>query len=267
MTNTPNPIFDRSLLKQRRNRAARHIDDYGFLVEEVVARLIDRLGDLPISGASVLDLGCHTGQITDSLLAHMQPKTLVQCDLALEMVRQSQGLRLVVDEEALPFAAGSFDTILSAMNLHWVNDLPGTLIQLRNMLSAKGLFLANLFGGRSLHELRQVMAEVEQKHRGGISPRVAPFVDIKELGALLQRAGFHEPVVDSENITITYEHPHRLLEDLHHMGESNMLVARSRKWMTKAIWQDIDATYRDMFANDQGQVTATFELVTVTAWA
>jgi len=177
------------------------------------------------------------------------------------------GPRVAADAEALPFADGCFDAVLSNMDLHGVNDLPGTLVQIRRMLKPDGLFLAVLPGGATLHELRRALAEAEEAVEGGVSPRVAPFADVRDAGNLLQRAGFALPVADSETLTVSYADPLRLMADLRGKGESNAVAARRRQPLRRGTLLAAAARYRDLFAGADGRVPATFELVTLTAWA
>lgn len=165
----------------------------------------------------------------------------------------------------LPFKENSFDLIISALNLHWVNDLPGCLIQIRKMLKDKGLFLASIFGGNTLHELRTVMAEVETEYRNGLSPRVSPFVDTKDAAALLQRAGFKLPVVDADEIKTLYSGLGKLVEDLRGMGETNALLKRPAP-LTKRMVKDIEQNYRKKFGDVEGLIPATFNIITLTGW-
>ena len=193
--------------------------------------------------------------------------TLVQCDLSVEMARRAGTLCLAADEEALPFADASFDLVLSCLSLHWVNDLPGALSQVRRALKPDGLFLAAMLGGNTLGELRAALAEAEAACEGGLSPRVSPFADVADAGALLQRAGFALPVVDSDTITVSYAEPLKLMRDLRLMGEGNALHHRRKGFTRRATLMDAGVRYRDMFGDGRGRVPATFQAITMTAWA
>ena len=148
------------------------------------------------------------------------------------MVRRAGPCSLAADEEWLPFGAGRFDLILSCLSLHWVNDLPGALVQARRALKPDGMFLAAMLGGATLTELRTALAEAEVAGEGGLSPRVSPFADVRDAGDLLGRAGFAMPVVDAEEITVSYPDPFRLMDDLRGMGETNAVRLR-RKGFTR----------------------------------
>jgi SAM-dependent methyltransferase len=266
----PISVFDRALVRRHRERAARGGAEPDFLFREVAARLADRLGDIDRRFESALDLGCRRGAFAGALASALAPARLVQSDLAFALVAQAPAgpghARLAADEEALPFSAGAFDLVVSALALNWVNDLPGTLVQIARCLSADGLLLAVLFGGETLRELREALAEAELAEEGGVSPRVSPFIDIGDAGALLQRAGFALPVVDSETLTATYAEPLALLRELGAMGESNALARRRRAPLRRATLARALALYARHHGTAEGRVRATFQLLTLTAW-
>lgn len=179
----------------------------------------------------------------------------------------AEGPGLVADEEALPFASESFDLVISALSLHAVNDLPGALVQIRRILKPDGLFLAALFGGDTLHELREALAAGETAVRGGISPRVAPFADVRALGALLQRAGFALPVADSERTTVNYREFKTVTADLRALGETNVLAQRDRRPLSRAVLAAMLAHYGTAHSNAKGRLTVTFDIIYLTGWA
>jgi NADH dehydrogenase [ubiquinone] 1 alpha subcomplex assembly factor 5 len=263
-------IFDRSLLRKRRDRAAPHFASHDFLVREVAERLADRLSDVTRRFPVALDLGCHTGEIAETLAGRGGIETLVQCDLSPAMAARAavNGRPTVAaDEEWLPFADASFDLVISCLSLHWVNDLPGALVQIRRVLKPDGLFIGAMLGGETLKELRQALAEAEIAEEGGLSPRVSPFADVRDLGGLLQRAGFALPVVDGDTIPVAYGDPMRLLADLRGMGETNA-VAEQRKTLTRrATLLRALQRYQELFANPDGRVATSFQVLTMTAWA
>ena len=176
-------------------------------------------------------------------------------------------MRVVADEEALPFADASLDLVVSGLSLQLVNDLPGALVQIRRALKPDGLLLASLLGGATLQELREAWLAAEAEISGGASPRVAPFADVRDMGALLQRAGFALPVVDSETVTVTYANPLALMQEIKAMGASNMLLARRRTPVTRGLLLRAAEIYAERFAGADGRVPATFEILTLTAWA
>jgi SAM-dependent methyltransferase len=174
---------------------------------------------------------------------------------------------VVLDEEALPFADASLDLVVSALALQFINDLPGVLIQIRRALKADGLFLAALIGGDSLTELREAFAQAESEIEGGASPRVAPFADVREMGGLLQRAGFALPVVDSDRLTVRYATPLALMRDLRRMGATNVLSERRRMPLRRATLQRMTEIYTQRFADADGRLRASFEIVWLSGWA
>lgn len=270
MTN-PITIFDRAMIRKRRDRAAAKLDGHDVLQREIADRLADRVADIDRRFARALDLGCHGGQIGRQTALADQIDWLVQCDLSPTMAAMAahSGTRvaLAADEESLPFAPGSFDLVLSGSGLHWVNDLPGALIQLRRALAPDGALLACLPGGATLNELRAVLTEAEIAEQGGASPRVSPFVDIRDAAALLQRAGFSMPVVDSDRVTVTFADPGALLRDVRRTGEANALMERRRTPLRRHTLARAMALYCERFPAPGGRISATFEILTLTGWA
>lgn len=264
-------VFNRLSVRRHRDRAAADLGDHDFLFRESAERLSDRLDDVKRRFPLALDLGCHGGQLGRALKRRGGVETLVQCDLSPAMAAQAgreDGLpALACDEEALPFAGGAFDLVLSNLSLHWVNDLPGALLQIRRALKPDGLFLAAMLGGDTLKELRQALGEAEAAEEGGLSPRVSPMADVRDLGGLLQRAGFALPVTDTDTITVNYPDPMALMADLSGMGETNaaheMRKGFTRRRTLEAAW----ARYSELFAGPDGRVPATFQVITLTGWA
>ncbi|MFQ5984497.1 MAG: methyltransferase domain-containing protein [Alphaproteobacteria bacterium] len=260
-------VFDRHALRRRRDRTAATLAEHDFLLSEVADRLADRLADINRRFPVALDLGCHDGQLGKALDERGGVKRLVQADLSRKMLEHAKGLRLVADEEVLPFAPASFDLVTSLLSLHWVNDLPGALIQIREALRPDGLFLAATLGGETLWELRQALARAELDEEGGVSPRVSPFVDVRDAGMLLQRAGFALPVVDIDRIRITYADALTLMRELRGMGETNVMGERRKGFTRRSTLFAAAAAYRDQFADTAGRVPATFEVLYLTGWA
>jgi SAM-dependent methyltransferase len=212
-----------------------------------------------------VDLGTPTDALRRVLAAGDKIATLVAASPAV--TSEASSLAVVADEETLPFADASLDLVVSALALQFVNDLPGTLIQIRRALKPDGLLLAAMIGGDSLSELREAFAEAESEIEGGISPRVSPFADIRDLGALLQRAGFALPVVDSDRLTVRYDNPLALMRDLRAMGATNVLTERRRTPLKRATLQRMLEIYARRFADADGRLRATFEIVWLTGWA
>jgi SAM-dependent methyltransferase len=262
-------IFDRRLLRARRARAAA-LGPATFLIERVAEDLADRLAAVLRRFDRAVDLGTPTDAVRRVLAASGKVETIVAADAAFSVPARGTSnadLAVAADEEALPFRYGSLDLVVSALALQLVNDLPGTLIQIRRALKGDGLLLAALIGGDTLTELRQAFAAAEAEIDDGISPRIIPFADVRQMGTLLQRAGFALPVTDLDCLTVRYESPLALLHDLRRMGATNPLIERSRRPLGRATLQRMMEIYAERFADSDGRVRATFEIVWLSGWA
>jgi len=254
-------IFDRSLQRHRRRRAA-FLDAATFLIDWVAGELADRLATVLRRFDVVLDLGTPGEAVRAALLRLSSIGMVVSADVL------PRGRPFVVaEEEALPFGDGAIDLVVSALALQFVNDLPGVLLQVCRALKSDGLFLAALFGGETLTELRQSFATAESEIEGGASPRVAPFADLRELGGLLQRAGFALPVTDVDRLTVRYGSVFDLLQDLRRMGATNSLIARRRRPLRRATLRRMAEVYALRFADPDGRIRATFDIVWLSGWA
>jgi len=254
-------IFDRALLRQRRRRAA-VLGPATFLLDRLADDLADRLAAVLRRFELAADLGT-PGDAVRAAIARLG--SIVAADTLPEVSRMAPVV--VADEEALPFGAEKLDLVVSALALQFVNDLPGTLVQIRRALKPDGLFLGALLGGDTLTELRQSFAVAESEIEGGVSPRVAPFADLRDLGALLQRAGFALPVTDVDRLTVRYETVFALMHDLRRMGATNNLLARRRTPLKRATLFRMAEIYGERFADADGRVRATFEIVWLSGWA
>ena len=254
-------IFDRALIRRRRRRAAA-LGATSFLLDRVADDLADRL-------AAVLrrfDLALDLGSPGDAVRAALVRLDSIGTVVAADAIARAHPF-VAADEEALPFADGVLDLVVSALALHHVNDLPGALVQIRRALKPDGLFVAALFGGETLTELRQSFAAAESDIEGGASPRVAPFADLRDLGALLQRAGFALPVTDVDRVCVRYDSVFGLMHDLRRMGATNALHARRRTPLKRATLKRMAEVYARDFADDDGRVRATFEILWLSGWA
>jgi SAM-dependent methyltransferase len=272
-------VFDRRAVRRHRERAAKTLAAHDFLLREVGDRLAERLDDVTRRFPLALDLGCHDGALGRALGRRGGRggcggrggiETLVQSDLSPAMAGKAAGDRrpaLAADEEALPFAEASFDAVFSLLSLHWVNDLPGALIQVRRALKPDGLFLAAMLGGETLKELRAALLEAEVEIEGGAGPRVSPFADVRDLGALLQRAGFALPVADVDDIEVSYPNAVKLMADLRGMGEANAVADRRKGFSRRATLMRAAELYAERHAGSDGRVPATFQVIYLTAWA
>lgn len=262
---SPSAIFDRRLLALRQARAAAHPPLPDFLLERVAEDFAERLAIVRREFRLALNLGRHPRLVRRALAPLPNVGLLIDAELAPES--RPGVLAVGADEEALPFADATLDLVVSALSLQLVNDLPGTLIQIRRALKGDGLFLGALLGGATLKELREAWLVAEEEITGGASPRVAPFADVRDLGSLLQRAGFALPVVDSDTVTVTYPSSLHVMREVKAMGASNMLSARRRVPATRGLLMRACEVYTDRFGRADGRVPATFEIITLTAWA
>lgn len=263
-------VFDRALVRRRRDRAAPGLAGHNFLFEHVAAMLADRLLDITRRFPAALDLGCHDGAMARALNDSGRIDTLVQADLSPALARRAaaNGLpTLACDEELLPFGEGTLDLVLSNLSLHWANDLPGALLQIRRALRPDGLFLAAMLGAGTLAELRAALVEAETELMGGASPRLSPFADLRDAAGLLQRAGFTLPVADAETVTVSYENAFRLFADLRGMGETNAGLNRNPATPPRAFWPTVAARYAERFAESDGRIPASFEVLFLAGWA
>lgn len=260
-------MFDRVLLANRRNRAAGQALDHDFLLRRVADDLVERLAIVKRDFAVALDLGSHHGVLGRQIGMSPNVGRLISFDPSARLLAQAPAPRVQAALEALPFAPGSFDLVISGLSLQLVDDLPGTLFQIRHVLKPDGLLLAAVLGGQTLKELREAWLLAEDDLLGGASPRVVPFADVRDLGGLLQRAGFALPVADSDTATVTYADPLALMRDIKGMGASNMLLDRRRVPVTRGLLMRAAEIYVERFGVADGRVPATFEIVTLTAWA
>ena len=266
MNDTPQ-IFDRRLLMQRRARAAASAGAHDFLLERVAEDITARLDAIQRQFPVALNLGAYHGLLGRRLRGVPGIEMVIDAEPAWALLAQCDGPRLQADDAMLTFADQSLDLVASGLSLQFVNDLPGTLIQIRRALKPDGLLLAALLGGSTLHELRTALLVAEEEMEGGASPRVAPFADVRDLGSLLQRAQFALPVTDSDIVTVTYPHPLALMRDLRAMGATNMLCARKRTPLRRATLARALEVYAGRFGLKNGRIPATFELITLTGWA
>lgn len=261
----PPEIFDRLLVTARLRRALRQ-NSAAFLLDRAVEDFSDRLDAILRPFPRALDLATPGPQLAD-MLARKPERRVMRAAPIPETAGSGRFETLVCDAEALPFAPESFDLAVSALALQWVNDLPGALIQIRRALAPDGLFLACMAGGQTLTELRAALAEAEEEISGGASPRVAPFADIRDLGALLQRAGFALPVTDTDTVSVRYPHMFALMHDLRAMGATNALTQRLKRPTRRAVFVRAAEIYHERFADPDGRIRASFELVWLSGWA
>jgi NADH dehydrogenase [ubiquinone] 1 alpha subcomplex assembly factor 5 len=259
-------IFDRTAVRAHRERAAALPAEARFLHHEMQARLVDRLNDVKPRFERVLDLGCGDGKLGARMAEAGRHPYIVSLDAARRYAARA-AVAVVAEEEALPFAQASFDLVMSNLSLHWTNDLPGALWQICRVLRPDGLMLATLYGGQTLWELREALMQAELEVASGVAPRVSPFADVRDAGALLQRAGFALPVADSEMLTVTYPNALALMRDLRGMGETNAVCLRPHGFTRRGVLLRAAEIYGERFGDGKGRIPATFQVITLTGWA
>ena len=247
-------VFDRQQVKRQRLRCAPHFADYGFLFDWTIKQLEDRMDVVRRNFETCLQLGSRGRKFQSKQSEHVVTADVAHADI-------------ICDEEFLPFKDKSLDLIVSPLSLHTVNDLPGALIQINRALKPDGLFMGAMLGGETLYELRSCLAEAELELSGGVTPRIAPFADKPQAGALLQRAGFALPVIDSEIITVTYQSIFPLMHDLRFMGESNAIAERSKRFTRRSLFLRAGEIYTQKFSEADGRIRASFEIIFLLGWA
>jgi NADH dehydrogenase [ubiquinone] 1 alpha subcomplex assembly factor 5 len=253
-------VFDRAAVRRHRDRAAPAVGRVADVLRDAAERLLDRLDDTTMRFSRALDVG---GRGMVAPLLRARGIEVVSSDLSPVMAALNGGLCVAADDEFLPFAGGSFDLVVANLSLHWVNDLPGALIQLRHALRPNGLLLASLPALGTLDELRRALTEAESALTGGAAPRVSPFPDLRDCAGLLQRAGYVLPVADVELIRLRYADPFALLQDLRAAGETNAVRLRDRRIPPRELF----AAALTMLPVEDGRITATLRMAVMTGWA
>lgn len=247
-------VFDRQQVKRQRLRCVRHFTNRGFLFDWTMKQLEERMDVVRKNFETCVQIGARGRKFESDQVQSVITADAVNADV-------------ICDEEFLPFKDKSIDLIVSPLSLHTVNDLPGALIQINRALKADGLFMGAMLGGETLYELRSCLAEAELELSGGVTPRIAPFADKPQAGALLQRAGFALPVIDSEIVTVTYDSIFPLMHDLRFMGEGNAIAERSKNFTSKSLFLRAGNIYAAKFADADGRICASFEIIFLLGWA
>jgi SAM-dependent methyltransferase len=253
-------VFDRRAVRQHRDRAASRVAAVDDILGEAADRLLERLDEVTRSFTRALDVGGR-GIVAQKLRA--RGIETVACDLSPAMAARSGPLAVVADEEFLPFAPAGFDLVVASLSLHWVNDLPGALIQLRRVLQPDGLLLASIPALGTLGEFRAALTRAETMLTGGASPRISPFADLRDCASLLQRAGFALPVVDADEIRLLYADPLALVRELRAAGESNAVALRDKRIPTRDLFPAAIAA----LPTEGGRYPVTLRLAMLTGWA
>lgn len=253
-------VFDRRAVRRHRDRAAPRVGLVAEILRDTADRLLDRLDDTTRRFATALDIG---GRGVVAPLLRARGIATVSMDLSPAMAALNRGLAVAVDEEFLPFGPASFDLVVANLSLHWVNDLPGALIQIRQAMTPDGLFLASVPALGTLAELRAALSETEAVLSDGAAPRVSPFPELRDCAGLLQRAGFVLPVADLEDMRLAYADPLALLHELRAAGEANALAQRDRRVPPRALFPMALAA----MPNEDGRLTVTLRMAVMTGWA
>lgn len=259
-------LFDISLWLAHKRRALAHpVAGSDFLMRRVADDLAERLAAVERRFGNAAVLFCQTPAAMEAMAETGKAEHVVrvECDAGFSI----DGQTLLAPFETVPFEPQSLDLAVSLMSMQTMNDLPGMLVQIRRALRPDGLFLGAMAGAGTLSELRESLLAAETELHGGISPRVAPFVDVRDAGALLQRAGFALPVADVETMTVRYDHMFALMADLRAMGETNVLVDRSRRPATRALFARAAQIYAERFSDPDGRIRASFPIVWLSGWA
>eukprot|EP01018_Ginkgo_biloba_P026556 Gb_17961 [translate_table: standard] len=271
-------IFDRSLKRKQRDRAAWLMGSNDNFLDTVTENMLDRLEDCKKNFPSALCLGGSIEPIRRLLHGRGGIEKLIMMDMSYDMINKCRDMEgkvsdakfetfyVVGDEEFLPIKQGSVDLVISCLGLHWVNDLPGAMIQCRMALKPDGLFLAAILGGETLRELRIACTVAQMEREGGISPRISPLAQVRDAGNLLTRAGLALPAVDVDEFTIRYDSALELIEHLRSMGETNALLQRNQT-LKKETALATAAIYQSMFGGEDGTIPATFQVIYMTGWA
>jgi SAM-dependent methyltransferase len=269
---TPPPTisgpFDPRRVRLRRARAASTVSQADFLLSRVIGDGVDRIMAINRTFPLAVDIASHGGLFARQMFSTPGGQEKVGAIVCVEADQRAVTARssVVAHPEEFPFAPESVSLVTAFLSLHVVNDLPGMFIQAKRALKPDGLFLATLFGGRTLQELRSVLVEAEAEITGGVAPRVMPFIDVQDGARLLQRAGFALPVADTDVVTVRYSTPFALFRDLRAMGETSVLAGAYRPLRRDVLARAV-SLYAERFGDEDGKVRATFELVTVTGWA
>lgn len=262
-------LFNRCLLKQNRNRAVDKFAQTNFLHQEISEIITQTIGDCKKNFSDILEIGARNGDLGQKISNFKDYNQLIQADYSSKMVNEF-GLDLVMDDENLCFKEQSFDLVISNLNLHFINNIPQNLIAIKKLLKPGGLFIASFFGEENLKGLKEASLQIEQKFYGGISPRIAPNIDVKTAGMLLQKTGFADCVAEKHAFEVEYSYPKKLLEDIKNMGEGNILVNKSQKFITKNFLFELTNLYQKLYCNQQNGAFTTsmaiFEIIIFSGW-
>ncbi|CDM59421.1 SAM-dependent methyltransferase protein [Rhizobium favelukesii] len=267
MQRTMDIIFDQARIATNRHRALLNHDPKAtFLLDIAAEELGERLGVVERTFEHAVELHGTTGAAAHAAITTGKIGRLTRVESERAYTKAEEAFIEAALEE-VPLEPQSANLVLAPLNLHLTNDTPGVFIQIRRALKPDGLFLAAIPGAGTLQELREVLLATEIEMTGGASPRVIPFADVRDVGGLMQRAGFALPVIDAETYTVRYDSIFPLMKDLRAMGMTNPLVARSRKPLTRAFFLRAAEIYAERYADPDGRIRATFSIIYVSGWA
>jgi len=259
-------IFNREKVKLHRNRAAKNIDKYDFIIAEAGDEIMQRLEDMQRNFYNILVIGCVSAKLLSDIKDKYKHAEILVQDISYKLSAKADLSAVVADEEKNCFASQTFDLVVCNMTLHAVNDLPGSLIQIRSNLQKNGVFIGSIFGDETISELRQSITKAESNYSDRAAVRVIPFADVKTLGSLLQRCGFELPVADALRLKAAYADASELMTDIRGMGESNSLVKQSGG-LNSGLVNEIDKCYKSDFSDGEGGIIATFDIIYLTGLA
>ncbi len=259
-------LFDRNLLQQNRKRVAGVFEKHNFLHHEIANRIAENVSFLNRNFVNILEIGARDYFLSGLLLKGSKQNEINENGHFAQFSNGDILYDFFDDAEILPQFQQSYDLILSNLNLHFINQIPQFLLQVKDLLRPDGVFIASFFGEENLSELAHILHATENEIYGGISPRMPPTIDVKTAAHLLQKAGFKNPTSEFAKIEVDYSDPMNLLKDLKNMGQSNVLLKRSRQFMTRNFLKKLTKNYFKNYSNSEGGVRATFEIITITGW-
>tara|TARA_Y100000590_G_scaffold396296_1_gene476910 strand:- start:1251 stop:2111 length:861 start_codon:yes stop_codon:yes gene_type:complete len=259
-------IFNKNSVANNLKRASIRFNNYDYLFKEVAERTSERLLDINKQFNIAAEIGSR-GNILSNIFLKKKINEKFAINTLHKFHQFGQEGDARIDNESLPLRKNSLNLIISNLSLHTVNDLPGVLLQINNALKPDGLFIGSIFGGQTLFELRKIFHEADLLTSGKIFPRVSPFLDIKDAGNLLQRAGFSLVVADIDKIEVQFTNLKKLFYDLRYMGEANSMTKRKKNFSTKSFFNQANQLYKEYFTNINGKLTATFEIIYFSGWA
>jgi SAM-dependent methyltransferase len=255
-------IFNRTTLQGHRDKAAIKIEKSDFLFKYSLDNILDRIHIYKDSYDKVLNIGSRVFDFRQSSRKKIKIDFLVSTDLSFKMLKKFSGSRVQADEEFLPFLNESFDLVLSNLNLHSVNDLPGSLAQIQRSLKKDGLFVSSFVGENSLKELKEVFVKSEIDVGKNVHFHVSPTISSDTLSSLMVRAKFNDVVVDKDTVSIIYKTPQEILSDLQNSGESNCMSGGKVRYLRKDVLEKFSENYYKMFPSEDGGITCTFDIIT-----